>query len=539
MNNKYGEKKTMVLESDYSNKATLHLNDYECNYDKRTLFLEQDILDSGIRLDSPDTRLLNGKYKILSLLTDDSGEADIYVGEYNNEKYIVKLYRSKYQHNDEKIKRIKSIKSPYVIKIIDEGKYLDRFFEVMPFYKNGDISRYKLSEKFVKDVVVNNLIDALKGIHECKLIHRDIKPSNIFLSDDKSHVILGDFGISSVLGEKVTSKKTGKAKTLEYSAIETFNDIVTNASDYYSLGVTIMEILTGRTSYEGLTDMEITKRKSLNQFEIPLDKGTEFYRLIKGLTNFSASNRWQYDEVKRWINGEYVEIIEDKNDMEMNRPYKFNGKSLTSRKDLALELALNWNDGKKNFIRGYLSDYFKSIDQELACKIEDFVQIVNSNQSVFDTEYFKAIYTIYPEMELIWCGEKLGDVKSVVNKMQLSSMDKNQSYCDLVFKGALKYYLEINKASKASIETIDSLMQMSKAFYKKAYYSFLLIDNSDFHYRGQVLSSINDLIVYISNNIENGEIIAEELEKSEYFDIWMKKLGFVREFEEYLQLINK
>ena len=39
---------------------------------------------------------------------------------------------------------------------------------------------------------------------------------------------------------------------------------------------------------------------------IPLDENDEFYSLIKGLTSFSPDNRWQYDEVSRWIKGEKV-----------------------------------------------------------------------------------------------------------------------------------------------------------------------------------------------------------------------------------------
>ncbi|MDK0573618.1 protein kinase domain-containing protein [Clostridium perfringens] len=539
MDNVMEREKTMIITDNYKNnngrKKTMILEEDESQGRKKTLLLQDYIIETPILKEmETNLNLLNGKYRIKELLTDDSGEADIYIAEYNNEKYIVKLYRTRYKHNEDKSKRIKAIKSPYVIKIIDEGIYRERFFEIMTYYENGDLSRYELSQTFVKEIVVRNLIEALKEIHENKLIHRDIKPSNIFLSNDKSHVILGDFGISSVLGDKVTSKKTSKAKTLEYSAIETFNDIVTNASDYYSLGITIMEILTGRTSYEGLTDMEITKRKALNQFDIPLDKSNEFYTLIKGLTNFSSSNRWQFDEVSRWLKGEFVEIKEDRLDIEFSRPYKFNGKSITNKKDLALELSLNWSEGKKNFIRGYLSGYFTTIDQELACKIEDLVEIVNNNPNRFDTEYFKAIHTIYPGTQLIWCGEDLEDVSNLIKLMKRKSINENMVYCDFVFNGALEYYLEINNALTESIDAIKELSELSKMFFNRAYYGFLLLDNNEFYYRGRVLNNTNDLIDFISENIADSEEIAAELEQSDYFSMWMKKIGNGYLYDKYI-----
>lgn len=499
------------------------------NMRKKTLILKEEKEEKEREV----LKLIKEKYLIKRLLTDNSGEADIYIAEYENKEYIVKLYRSSYKYDEVKNSKIKSIKSPGVIKIVEEGEYKNRFYEVMPYYENGDLSKYKLDRSFIKNVLVKSLNEALKEIHEKKIVHRDIKPSNIFLSSDKKNVVLGDFGISSLLDEKVTSKKTSKAKTLEYSAIETFNSVVTPASDYYSFGITVMEVLTGKTSYEGLTEEEIIKRKVLNKLNIPLDNNDEFYRLIKGLTSFSAEKRWGCKEVESWLSGEYVSVEEELGDF--NRPYKFNDKSINTKMELALELSKNWIEGRKNFERGYLNEHFKKIDQGLACKIEDFLEVAKNNQSFLDREYFKAIHTIYPGTKLIWLEEDLGSVNNIIRIMRKRQINDNVKYCRFVFEGGLAYYLKVNRMAKQKISVIEKIGEISKSFYNRAYYLFLLLDDNIFYYRGKELRNINDLIDFLSENIEDCEEIAKELEKSEYFELWMSKMGKDRIYNKYIK----
>lgn len=118
--------------------------------------------------------LLNNKYKIEKLLSDSSGEADIYLSSYNNEQFVAKIYRSNYKYKDEKIKKLHSLKSKYIISILEEGWINNRYFEVMPYYEKGDLTVNEIYEKFLIEVVVPNINDALEEIHDKGLVHRDI-----------------------------------------------------------------------------------------------------------------------------------------------------------------------------------------------------------------------------------------------------------------------------------------------------------------------------------------------------------------------------
>lgn len=541
-----GSKKTMVLDEEKNiSKKTMVLNEVQ-NGNKKTILLDNHSDNLSIyNLNLND--VIDGKYKILRLFPVDSGEGEFYISEYNGKEYIVKFFNLNYKYNEEKVKILKGIKSKYIVKIVDYGVYKGRNYEVMLYYKNGDLTNYKLNRSFVKDIMIPNVIDALNEIHSNKIIHRDIKPSNIFLSNDKSYVLLSDFGISSILRDKATSKKTGQAKTVEYSAIETFNGNVSSASDYYSLGITIMELLTGKTSYEGLDATEVMSKKFLNKLNIPLENDDKFYHLIKGLTTMNYKNRWGYEEVKKWLNDEYVDIKEDNIDSLVMVPYKFNGKKITSRKELALELSLNWKDGIKDLRRRYLSEYFKNIDIEITRKLDDIIEKIDNIQTkalnkelLTDTEYFKAINIIYNDNPLIWRGKDLKDLKNIIEIMKnYPNVDEIDKF---ILQGPLEYYLEMKdypNEIKESIKELIKLSEVSKEGYDRACYGFALLNNSEFRYNGEVFNSINDLIDYISVNINKCNDIADDLFKSNYFNMWLRKLGYkdmVSKFNSYWQI---
>jgi serine/threonine protein kinase len=89
---------------------------------------------------------------------------------------------------------------------------------------------------------------AVRYAHQNLVVHRDLKPSNILVDGDGNPKLL-DFGIAKLLETSEGSAPTqtiGRMLTPEYAAPEQFGDgAITTATDVYSLGVVLYELLTG------------------------------------------------------------------------------------------------------------------------------------------------------------------------------------------------------------------------------------------------------------------------------------------------------
>ncbi|MCP4404911.1 MAG: serine/threonine-protein kinase PknK, partial [bacterium] len=124
-----------------------------------------------------------------------------------------------------------------------------------------------IAVKRVSDVLIVAIRIAriLGDIHHRQIIHKDINPSNILVSshgEDDWQVTLIDFGISS----KITLKMPHLGNpdrlegTLAYMSPEQtgrMNRVVDYRTDFYSLGVTLYELLTGRLPFEAEDAMEL------------------------------------------------------------------------------------------------------------------------------------------------------------------------------------------------------------------------------------------------------------------------------------------
>ncbi|XP_048531591.1 mitogen-activated protein kinase kinase kinase 5-like isoform X3 [Triticum urartu] len=104
--------------------------------------------------------------------------------------------------------------------------------------------------------IINGICQGLNYLHENRIVHLDLKPENVLLDDNMVPKIT-DFGLSRYFEERQTSQSitSNISGTLGYIAPELYDgEKITIQSDIYSLGIIIIEILTGR---KGCPDVEV------------------------------------------------------------------------------------------------------------------------------------------------------------------------------------------------------------------------------------------------------------------------------------------
>jgi predicted ATPase/signal transduction histidine kinase len=119
----------------------------------------------------------------------------------------------------------------------------------------------RMDLKTVLQIAVS-MADILEGIHRRHTIHKDIKPRNILLDPQKQRVHLVGFGIATQLSQETQRASAPDALegTLAYMSPEQtgrMNRVIDHRSDFYALGATLYEMLTGCVPFLTIDAMEL------------------------------------------------------------------------------------------------------------------------------------------------------------------------------------------------------------------------------------------------------------------------------------------
>ncbi|MFN7922274.1 MAG: protein kinase [Bryobacteraceae bacterium] len=156
-----------------------------------------------------------------------------------------------------------NLEHPAIARLLDGGATSDGTpFLVMEYVAGVPIDRYvaerKPSQRALLDLFCQ-ICGAVSYAHRNLVVHRDLKPSNILVTGEGEPKLL-DFGIAKVLDGSAERTRTGAAAlTPEYASPEQIRgEAVTTASDIYSLGVLLYELLSGRRMYRaGMSALEL------------------------------------------------------------------------------------------------------------------------------------------------------------------------------------------------------------------------------------------------------------------------------------------
>jgi eukaryotic-like serine/threonine-protein kinase len=205
-----------------------------------------------------------GKYQILSSL-GSGGFGAVYLAE---DSWIHKKVAIKVPHRQNidfgellrEPRLLASLNHPNIVSILTAEKQENVFFIVME-YVPGETLEAIIGREGGLDLAHTldftcQICNALDHAHGQGVLHRDLRPANVLVSD-AGMLKVADFGTSRFL--EIAAHGTTVIGSPPYMAPEQFHGKAVFASDIYSLGVTMYQMLTGGLPYETPSPADIQK----------------------------------------------------------------------------------------------------------------------------------------------------------------------------------------------------------------------------------------------------------------------------------------
>jgi serine/threonine protein kinase len=183
-----------------------------------------------------------------------------------NKVYALKALYPQYCSDPVILKRFENealilskLSHPNILQVYDFIEYEHGYYIVMEFVEGKPLSKIIGTETgplhFDKALpLFNQILSGMQHAHEEGVIHRDLKPGNILVTPDGT-VKISDFGIAKVDSEAKLTGTGTHIGTLYYMSPEQIRgEAATKQSDIYSLGVTLYEMLAGRTPFQSDPD---------------------------------------------------------------------------------------------------------------------------------------------------------------------------------------------------------------------------------------------------------------------------------------------
>ncbi|MGW3208932.1 serine/threonine-protein kinase [Streptomyces sp. NPDC001135] len=155
---------------------------------------------------------------------------------------------------------------PNVVGMYDFGSHHDQLFLVMELVDGWSLAQDRSLRGVLKPqdaaAIAAQTAAGLAAAHRQGVIHRDVKPANVMLTGDRIAKI-ADFGIARFADEAAgTLTATGRILgTADYLAPErALGRPAQPASDVYSLGCVLYELLTGRPPFRGATSLDVVRQ---------------------------------------------------------------------------------------------------------------------------------------------------------------------------------------------------------------------------------------------------------------------------------------
>jgi len=273
-------------------------------------------------VDSSANVFVGGRYRLLDQIGSGSmGTVHRARDEFLGREVAVKVIRppllnaEDVRHDEDEVKVLARLNHPSLVTLFDAGTDLldteqPRFYLVMELIKGPNL-RDRLSRGPLPPLDVEHigydLAEGLSYVHDEGVIHRDVKPANIMMFDSHNHAVrvrakLADFGVAVMMEAPLPGDGSFVGTAAYVSPEQAKGEPLGPPSDIYSLGLVLLECLTGVVSYPGEA-LPSALARLLRAPDIPAGLGQQWIRLLTAMTATEPAARPSAREVAMALDG--------------------------------------------------------------------------------------------------------------------------------------------------------------------------------------------------------------------------------------------
>jgi len=204
--------------------------------------------------------------------------SEVYLAYYNKLGISVALKIMNFVHESEEkskkfqrrfqqeLKFVSNLNHPNIVKVYGGGEDHGYWYMIMEYVPGMTLMKLIETQGHlsIQETLffLQEIVSALKVSHEQGIIHRDIKPGNILITES-GHCKLTDFGLAKGMNSNSSiSQKGNIVGTIFYMSPEQTmgSKNVDYRADYYSLGVTLFQMVTGKLPFPGRTPLQVIQQ---------------------------------------------------------------------------------------------------------------------------------------------------------------------------------------------------------------------------------------------------------------------------------------